>query len=65
MKGYQILDLDVSSVNEQTMSPRPYMIAMTKSADMSAVDSSGDGYLENGKEKIKARISARIALRAE
>ena len=23
MKGYKILDLDVSSVNEQTMSPRP------------------------------------------
>ena len=65
MKGYQILDLDVSSVNEQTMSPRPYMMAMAKSADMSAVDSSSDAYLENGKEKIKARISARIALRAE
>ena len=65
MKGYQILDLDVSSVNEQTMSPRPYMMAMAKSADMSSMDSSSDAYLENGKEKIKARISARIALRAE
>ena len=65
MKGYQILDLDVSSVNEQTMNPRPYMMAMTKSVDMSAVDSSSDGYLKNGKEKIKARISARIALRAK
>ena len=36
------------------------MMAMAKSADMSAVDSPSDAYLENGKEKIKARISARL-----
>ena len=41
------------------------MMAMAKSADISAVDPSSDAYLENSKEKIKARISARIALRAE
>lgn len=66
MKGYQILDLDVSSVNEQAFGARPYMVqAMAKSAEMSTMDSSDNAYLENGKEKIKARISARIALRAE
>lgn len=66
MKGYQILDLDVSSVNEQNFGARPYMVqAMAKSAEMSTMDSSDNAYLENGKEKIKARISARIALLAE
>ena len=65
MKGYEILDLDVSSVNEQSLGARPYMMrAMAKSAEM-AMDSASDAYLENGKEKIKARVSARIALRAE
>lgn len=66
MKGYQILDLDVSSVNDQGFSARPYMLrAAAKSGEMGAPDAADNAYLENGKEKIKARINARIALRAE
>lgn len=65
MKSYQILDLDVSSVNESGFGVRPYMLrAVGKSLEMSTMDA-GDAYLENSKEKIKARISARIALHGE
>ena len=61
MKSYQILDLDVSSVNESGFGARPYMLrAVGKSSEMSTMDA-GDAYLE----KIKARISARIALHGE
>lgn len=63
MKGYRVLELDVSSVNESFANIRPYMVgAMARSADFAEAKIAPDADLENGKEKIKARVNARIAL---
>ncbi|QPB41693.1 SIMPL domain-containing protein [Rodentibacter haemolyticus] len=63
MKDYRILDLDISSVNEQ-MPIRAYGTARaakvaTLSADYAGAD---QAFLENGKETVRIRANARIEL---
>lgn len=60
MKGYRIVELDISSVNEQHFGAMPYA-AMARSISVEN-ESSNEPALQTSKEKIKAKINARIAL---
>ena len=63
MKNYRILDLDISSANEQAPiraygAPRAAKVSMLSSESAGA----DTAFLENGKETVRVRANARIEL---
>lgn len=62
MKNYRILDLDISSANEQAPI-RPYAAPRMGKMVMLSSESEADAtFLENGKETVRVRANARIEL---
>lgn len=59
MKDYRILDLDISSVNEQAPI-RAYAAPRATKMAMLSAESTDQAFLENGKERVRVRANARI-----
>ncbi|OOF58026.1 SIMPL domain-containing protein [Rodentibacter myodis] len=59
MKDYRILDLDISSVNEQAPI-RAYAAPRSAKMAMLSSEATDQAFLENGKERVRVRANARI-----
>ena len=65
MKGYHTQSLDVSSANDSANDFRPYAAGAMMAKSFSYSDEKDETYTQSGKEKIKVRVNARIALLKE